>query len=134
MAVATFDTIKFANTLKAAGVPDKQAEAQAVAFAEVVHLNLKDLTTQDDLKALEASLEAKRKAVETRFEGEIKALRTETKSEMMHINVGGWRRNLDRHRHPGAARLLPLAIVILEHPASRERNDTIPLRLAAVTR
>lgn len=35
MAIATFDTLKFANTLKAAGVPDKQVEAQAVAFAEV---------------------------------------------------------------------------------------------------
>ena len=28
MATPTFDTLKFANTLKAAGVPDKQAEAQ----------------------------------------------------------------------------------------------------------
>lgn len=51
MAVATFDTLKFANTLKAAGVPDKQAEAQAVAFAEVIQINLKDLVTKDDLAA-----------------------------------------------------------------------------------
>jgi G3E family GTPase len=49
MAVATFDTLKFANTLKAAGVPPQQAEAQAVAFAEVIQLNLKDLVTKDDL-------------------------------------------------------------------------------------
>ena len=49
MAVATFDTLKFANTLKAAGVPDKQAEAQAVAFAEVIQLNFKELVTKDDL-------------------------------------------------------------------------------------
>jgi G3E family GTPase len=48
MAVATFDTQKFANTLKAAGVPDKQAEAQAVAFTEVIQLNLKDLVTKDE--------------------------------------------------------------------------------------
>ena len=32
MAVATFDTLKFANSLKAAGVPDKQAEAEAAAI------------------------------------------------------------------------------------------------------
>jgi G3E family GTPase len=50
MAVATFDTLKFANTLKAAGVPPAQAEAQAVAFAEVIQLNLKELVTKDDLK------------------------------------------------------------------------------------
>jgi G3E family GTPase len=50
MAVATFDTLKFANTLKAAGVPPQQAEAQAVAFAEVIQLNLKELVTKEDLK------------------------------------------------------------------------------------
>ena len=49
MAVATFDTLKFANTLKVAGVPEKQAEAQAVAFAEVIQVNLKDLVTKEDL-------------------------------------------------------------------------------------
>lgn len=32
MAVATFDTLKFANTLKSAGVPDKQAEAMAEIY------------------------------------------------------------------------------------------------------
>lgn len=50
MAVVTFDTLKFANTLKAAGVPDKQAEAQASAFSDVIHVNLKDLVTKDDLE------------------------------------------------------------------------------------
>jgi len=50
MAVATFDTLKFANTLKAAGVPPAQAEAEAQAFAEVIQINLKELVTKDDLK------------------------------------------------------------------------------------
>ena len=49
MSVATFDTLKFANTLKASGVPEKQAEAQAVAFAEVIQVNFKELVTKDDL-------------------------------------------------------------------------------------
>ena len=35
MATTTFDTLKFANTLKAAGVPDKQAEAQASVLDEM---------------------------------------------------------------------------------------------------
>lgn len=35
MAAITFDTLKFANTLKEAGVPDKQAEAEAKALKEV---------------------------------------------------------------------------------------------------
>lgn len=59
MAVATFDTLKFANTLKTAGVPDKQAEAQAVAFAEIIQVNMKDLATKDDLNQLKTELTAK---------------------------------------------------------------------------
>ena len=49
MAIATFDTLKFANTLKAAGVPDKQAEAEANAFAEIIQIQVKDLATTADL-------------------------------------------------------------------------------------
>ncbi len=49
MAIATFDTLKFANTLKAAGVPDKQAEAEAAAFAEVIQINFRELVTKADL-------------------------------------------------------------------------------------
>jgi hypothetical protein len=52
MATVTFDTLKFANRLKAAGVPEKQAEAEA----EVLAVSLKELATKGDLKLLEASL------------------------------------------------------------------------------
>lgn len=61
MAVATFDTLKFANTLKEAGVPPQQAEAQARAFAEVIQLNFKELVTKDDLSA--ATREVKQEIV-----------------------------------------------------------------------
>ena len=50
MTVATIDTPKYANTLKAAGVPEKQAEAQANVLADALAVNLKDLVTKDDLK------------------------------------------------------------------------------------
>lgn len=49
MAPLTFDTLKFANKLKAAGLPPDQAEAQAEALAEVIELNIQDLVTKDDL-------------------------------------------------------------------------------------
>lgn len=39
MTTLTFDTLKFADTLKAAGVPDKQAEAQARALADAFSSN-----------------------------------------------------------------------------------------------
>jgi hypothetical protein len=56
MATVTFDTLKSANRLKAAGVPEKQAEAEAEVLAEVLAISLKELATKGDLKLLEASL------------------------------------------------------------------------------
>ena len=56
MAVATFDTLKFANTLKAAGVPEKQAEAEAAALSEALQVNFKELATKDDLRLAIAEL------------------------------------------------------------------------------
>lgn len=49
MATITFDTLKFSNRLKAAGVAPAQAEAEAEALAEVLEVNLKELVTKDDL-------------------------------------------------------------------------------------
>jgi len=43
----TFDTLAYANKLKAAGVPDKQAEVQAEAIAEVIG---DKLATKQDLE------------------------------------------------------------------------------------
>jgi hypothetical protein len=50
VATITFDTLKFANTLKEAGVPPAQAEAQATALSEVFEVNLKELVTKEDLR------------------------------------------------------------------------------------
>lgn len=55
MTTLTFDTLKFANRLKKAGVPDAQAEAEAEALAEVMTGAVKasDLATKNDLHDLE---------------------------------------------------------------------------------
>jgi hypothetical protein len=83
MAVATFDTLKFANTLKAAGVPEKQAEAQASAFAEVMQLNLKELVTKDDLKQEGREAEQRLNSRIDAVAADVKALRAELKGEML---------------------------------------------------
>lgn len=57
MSAITFDTLKFVERLKAAGVPESQAKAEAEAFAEV--LNTADVATRRDLKELEVTLLAK---------------------------------------------------------------------------
>jgi hypothetical protein len=56
MATVTFDTLKFANRLIEAGVPDKQAEAEARALSEVLEVNFDQLATKRDLYDLEARL------------------------------------------------------------------------------
>ena len=78
MPVATFDTLKFANALKAAGVPDKQAEAEATVLAEALQLNLKELVTKEDLLATKTDL--KREIDDVRRE--IKDVRGEIKDEI----------------------------------------------------
>ena len=85
MAVATFDTLKFANTLKAAGMPSQQAEAQAVAFAEVIQLNLKELVTKEDFERafdqLRAELSQHAKAAKADLDQAVRDLRHEIKEE-----------------------------------------------------
>ncbi len=56
MVAITFDTLKYANRLKAAGVDPKIAEAEAEALAEVFELNLKEIATREDIKLLEERL------------------------------------------------------------------------------
>jgi hypothetical protein len=59
MTAVTFDTLKYANTLKAAGFSQEQAEAQAGALSEVLEVNLKELATKGDVALLEERIGAK---------------------------------------------------------------------------
>ena len=52
MTTLTFDTLKYANRLKAAGAEPRIAEEQAQALAEVLEDERKDLTTSNDLTVL----------------------------------------------------------------------------------
>jgi hypothetical protein len=55
-----FDTLHYANRLKAAGVPEKQAEVQAEIMAETINNNL---ATKRDIKELDLKIEILRKDV-----------------------------------------------------------------------
>ena len=52
MATITFDTLKFANKLKSAGVLSEHAEA----LADIFEINLKEVATKEDIKHLEERL------------------------------------------------------------------------------
>ncbi len=56
MATVTFDTLKFADTLKAAGVPPEQAEAQARAVS--VAIGEVDVATKRDIDDLRKDIHA----------------------------------------------------------------------------
>ena len=75
MSMATFDTLKFANALKAAGVSDRQAEAEAVVLAEVFSINFREVTTKEDLKRAVADVETKLREVEQRLNAKSDLLR-----------------------------------------------------------
>jgi hypothetical protein len=59
MSALTFNTLKFANRLKTAGVPAQQAEAEAEALSEVFETSLSELATKGDLQRLEDRLDAR---------------------------------------------------------------------------
>ncbi len=59
-----FDTLAYAKKLKEAGVPERQAEVQAEAMAELVE---ERLATKQDLKEIEVSLKYEIKEMEMRM-------------------------------------------------------------------
>ncbi|MBI4740000.1 MAG: DUF1640 domain-containing protein [Betaproteobacteria bacterium] len=56
MATITFDTLKFSDTLKQAGVPPAQAEAEARAFATAI--GEVDVATKRDIDDLSKEMQA----------------------------------------------------------------------------
>ncbi|MDD0928275.1 DUF1640 domain-containing protein [Xylella fastidiosa subsp. multiplex] len=73
MTSVAFDTLKFANRLKTAGVPAAHAEAEAEALAEVLEINLQGLAESESkngkaLVRLEADMKEGFAQVDQRFE------------------------------------------------------------------
>lgn len=64
MTAIAFDTLAYANKLKQAGVPDRQAEVQAEAMAELVE---ERLATKRDLSELEERLANRMNELEYRL-------------------------------------------------------------------
>jgi hypothetical protein len=67
MTALTFDTLKYANTLKAAGFPAEQAEAQAGALSEVLEINLKELATKGDIASVQKDITALEQRIDSKL-------------------------------------------------------------------
>jgi 2-phosphoglycerate kinase len=57
MTVLTFDTLKFARRLQAAGMDARLAEEQAEALAEALEANLQELATKADIAVVRKDLQ-----------------------------------------------------------------------------
>ncbi len=67
MTALTFDTLKFANRLKAAGVSPGHAEAEAEALSEVFEANTSALATKQDLREYESAIRADLQLLDTKI-------------------------------------------------------------------
>ncbi|MBA2591296.1 MAG: CCDC90 family protein [Pseudomonadota bacterium] len=82
MTAIAFDTLRFAKRLKEAGFTEQQAEALAIAEAELIEDNL---ATKRDLKDLEGVLQRHLAQIEADLKREIKAL--DAKVEQIHAGL-----------------------------------------------
>ncbi len=87
MASATFDTLKFANALKAVGVPDKQAEAEAQVLSEVFSINFREVTTKEDLKRLVADMDGKFRELEQRLTTKIDLNKSDLNAKIEQVRL-----------------------------------------------
>ena len=77
----TFDTLAYVKKLKAAGVPEKQAEAHAETFAEIVEDRI---ATKQDIRMLKQDL----KELELSMKQELKLGLASTKAEIIKWVAG----------------------------------------------
>ena len=88
MSVVTFDTLKFANRLKAANVPPAQAEAEAEAFQELLESHAQAFKfIEDKLRTLEDA--TKHGLADTEVQAEKALARLESKVDVGFAKTDG---------------------------------------------
>ena len=81
MNAVAFDTLEFATTLKESGVPERQAEAQARAFAKIFQVNLEQLATREQVEIFRVATKKEFDDVKDEFT----AVRQEMKEEFAAV-------------------------------------------------
>ena len=85
MATVTFDTLKFVETLKGAGVPEPQAKAFSTAVQE--SHEAADLATKADLREYESVIRGDLEKLETGLRHEMNELETGLRHEMNELET-----------------------------------------------
>jgi len=78
MGSIAFDTLAYVKKLKAAGVPESQAEAQAETFVEIIEGRL---ATRLDLRRTEAVLRKDIEQIRSDLKKDIEQIRSDTKKD-----------------------------------------------------
>ena len=86
MTVTAFDTLAYARKLKAAGIPEVQAEAQATALVEVLKESVSELATRADVSAVKADVNAVQVDVNN-VRQEIRVLEVTLKQEIRSVEA-----------------------------------------------
>jgi hypothetical protein len=74
-AMPAFDTLKYAESLQAAGVPEAQAKAHARAAADACDVQLQRLATKEDLRLLASELRGEMAELRSEFRSELKPIK-----------------------------------------------------------
>ena len=103
MAAVAFDTLKFAQTLEAAGIPQLHAEALSTAFRDAQ--STAEIAMKSDIRESSASLQTE---MNSRF-AEVKAEVAEVKAEMRALE---WRLDGRFKRIEGEMKSLELRMTV----------------------
>ncbi|BBE09696.1 Putative uncharacterized protein [Mycoavidus cysteinexigens] len=85
MAVVTFDTLQFVETLKESGIPEAQAKAISVAVRS--SHETADLATKADFREYESVIRNDLEKLETNLRHEISDLRKDTEARFIAISA-----------------------------------------------
>ena len=86
MATITFDTLKLARKLEAAGFPQKQAADTSAALADSLG-EVSDLATKADLTQLKTELKGDVAELRAELKADIAELRTELKADIAELKT-----------------------------------------------
>lgn len=78
-----FDTLAYANKLKNAGVPDKQAEAQSEALAHIFDYKA---ATKKDLQEMDIHLSAKITALDIKIDNKVTELNSKIDTKFSEVS------------------------------------------------
>ena len=82
MSILMFNILQYAKKLREAGVPEKQAEAQAEALAEIMEEKFDAFATKEDFKKLAIATKEDIKNLETSLRNDMNSMETSLRQEI----------------------------------------------------